>query len=85
MTTGQVMPPSSFSATRDSVSSMPSSTALIKNEQVLTMMTSAASASSTMDRAGSASMRARMRSESTSFLAHPRVTKATLWVWFCIV
>ena len=85
MTIGQVMPSSSFSATRESVVSMPSSTALMRNEHVLTMMTSALSGSSMTSSWVSASMSALMRSLSTSFLAQPSVMKATfLVVLVCI-
>ena len=57
--------------------STPSSTALMRKEQVLTMTTSQSWSSSTDSNRGLASMSVRMRSESTSFLAQPRVTILT--------
>ena len=74
---GSLRTPSEAPSAISSVASMDSSVAEAKNEQVLIIATSADSGSAASPKP-EAKRRARMRSVSTSFLAHPNVMYRTL-------
>ena len=73
---GQALTPSARSSAISSVASTDSSVAEARKEHVFTMATSASSGVSASPKPA-LRRSARMRSVSTSFLAHPSVTKKT--------
>ena len=78
-TTTRLTVPASFSRTAAAISAMLSSLLASRNPQVLTTIASA-SAWSGVTAIPSAASRPSIRSESTRFLAHPRLTNATVWM-----